>query len=897
MEEMAKTYDPKTFEPALVERWMSAGAYQRSKGSGDCTVVIPPPNVTGVLHMGHAMDDTIQDTFIRFMRMRGRSTRWILGTDHAGIATQTKVDKKLKEQGISRLEIGREKFLEACQDWRREYGGIIVEQIKRMGCSIDFEDEKFTMSPEYAKAVRKVFCDWYHDGLIYRGKRIVNWCPSCTTAISDDEAEYQNEQGHLWHLRYPLTEPVDGVEYIEVATTRPETMLGDTGIAVSPQDPDKAKFVGKTVMLPIVDREIPIFADWHVDAGFGTGFVKVTPAHDPNDFAMGQAHDLPQVNIFDEHAVVVDGYGAFSGMDRDECRAAVVAWFEEHGLLGDIDEHEHSVMHCYRCGSTLEPWLSEQWFVAVDKLKERAIEVVKSGEVTFHPARWTDTYLTWMENLKDWCISRQLWWGHRIPVFYCPACGWEDATMEDVEACPHCGSKVCQDEDVLDTWFSSQLWTFATQGWPDHPEQMEGHHPTKVLVTARDIIALWVARMIMSSLYFTDQIPFEDVYIYATILAKDGSRMSKSKGNGVDPLELMDKYGADAMRFNLLTLITNNQDVKFDANIDKKTHSLIDSPRTEQARSFVTKIWNASRFVQMNLEGYVPGPAKAETPEDAWMLSRLARAVREATRQLEGYEFGDYARDIQVFFWNEVCDWYIELCKGRLLDGSPDERLQVQRNLVFVLDCALRLLHPVMPFVTESVWDSLPASGLDAHESEFLMLAAWPEPDAFEGYVDESAEYGFELAKNLISTVRSTRARYRLSPKTALRAEVRCASQDIAASLGAQSEFIRKVGFVSELVVGTSDEFAKPDGAVQIHGSDFDTFVLVGDLVDLAAEAARLTKELEKAQKELEGVQRTLANEGFVAKAAPEIIEKKKSRATELLQTVETLAAQISDLT
>ena len=439
MSEMSKNYDPALVEEQMLHKWLDGKYYARSKGEGDRTVVIPPPNVTGMLHMGHALDDTIQDTYIRYSRMRGYSTRWILGTDHAGIATQTKVDKKLKAEGISRLEIGREKFLEECQKWREEYGGIIVEQIKRMGCSVDFDDEKFTMSPDYAKAVRKVFCDWYHDDMIYRGKRIVNWCPSCMTAISDDEAEYKDEKGHLWHLRYPLKEPVDGVEYITVATTRPETMLGDTGVAVSPDDPDKQKFVGKTVVLPIVGREIPIFSDWHVDAGFGSGFVKVTPAHDPNDYAMGQAHDLPQVNIFDERAVVVDGYGEFSGMDRDQCREAIVAWFEEHGLLDHVDELEHSVMHCYRCDSALEPWLSEQWFVAVDKLKGPATDVVKNGEVTFHPDRWTQTYLTWMENLKDWCISRQLWWGHRIPVFYCDECGWDDALLEDVDVCPKCG--------------------------------------------------------------------------------------------------------------------------------------------------------------------------------------------------------------------------------------------------------------------------------------------------------------------------------------------------------------------------------------------------------------------------------------------------------------------------
>ena len=900
MEEMPKTYDPQATEPELIEAWMSAGCYRRSKGVGDCTVVIPPPNVTGILHMGHALDDSIQDSFIRYNRMRGRSTRWILGTDHAGIATQTKVDKRLKEEGVSRLQIGRERFLEACWDWRREYGGTIVNQIKRMGCSIDFEDEKFTMSPDYAKAVRKVFVDWYHDGLIYRGKRIVNWCPSCKTAISDDEAEYRGEKGHLWYLRYPLVEPQDGIDHVTVATTRPETMLGDTGIAVSPSDPDKQTFVGKTVMLPIVDREIPIFSDWHVDAGFGTGFVKVTPAHDPNDYAMGQAHDLPQINIFDESAHVVDGYGEFSGMSRDECREAVVAWFEEHGLLERVEELDHSVMHCYRCDTALEPWLSEQWFVAVDRLKERATEVVRNGEVRFHPTRWTDTYLTWMDGLKDWCISRQLWWGHRIPVFYCEDCGWQDALMEDIDACPNCGGHhVRQDEDVLDTWFSSQLWTFATQGWPDHHEQMCGHHPTKVLVTARDIIALWVARMVMSSLYFTGEVPFHDVYIYATILAKDGSRMSKSKGNGVDPMDLMERYGADAMRYNLLTLITTNQDVRFDANIDKKTHALIDSPRTEQAKGFVTKVWNASRFVLMNLDGYVPGAPKAETPEDAWMLSRLARIVRESTEALEAYGFGDYARNIQSFFWNEVCDWYIELCKGRLLDGGGAERLQVQRNLVFVLDVSLRLLHPVMPFVTEKVWDALPASGLGRAaadgegDARFLMLAAWPEPADFKTFVNDVAEHDFELAKSLVSVVRSTRARYRLSPKEELDVAVRASVEDCAV-LEAQHDFICGVGRVGALTAGVGQQ--KPEGAVSVVDGGLEVFVVVGGLVDLAAEVAQLRKGLAKAEGELAGVTKTLGNAGFVAKAAPAIIERKRSQQAELEQTVERLKAQIADL-
>ena len=899
MEEMPKTYDPQVTEPKMLDKWLNGGYYQRGPekrpGAGDCTVVIPPPNVTGKLHMGHALDDSIQDAIVRQARMRGRSTRWIFGTDHAGIATQTKVDKKLKEEGKNRLEMGREAFIDACWDWTHEYGGIIQQQIRRMGCSIDFEDERFTMDPDYAEAVRRVFCDWYHDGLIYRGKRIVNWCPSCTTAISDDEAEYKDEKGHLWHLRYPLTEPVNGQEYIVVATTRPETMLGDTGVAVSPKDPEKAAFVGKTVKLPIVDREIPIFEDWHVDAGFGSGFVKVTPAHDPNDYAMGEAHGLEKINIFDEHAVVVEGYGEFSGLTRDECREKVVAWFEGHGLLDHIEEHDHSVMHCYRCDSTLEPWLSEQWFVAVDKLKGPAMEAVTSGKVRFNAERWKQSYLTWMDNLKDWCISRQLWWGHRIPVFYCEDCGWEDALMEDVDVCPKCGGHhVHQDENVLDTWFSSQLWTFATQGWPQHPEQLEGHHPTTALVTARDIIALWVARMIMSSLYFLDEIPFHDVVIYPTVLAKDGSRMSKSKGNGVDPMDLMDKYGADAMRFNLLSLFTNNQDVRFDADFDKQKNFL-GSARTEQAKAFLTKIWNASRFLLMNMEGYTPGEPVAETAADAWMFSRLAKTVGQVTEGIESYAFGDVARSLQSFFWNEVCDWYIEVTKTRLSDAEA--RLQAQRNLIFVLDTSLRLMHPLMPFATEAIWDTMPASWLDAdgERAEALMVADWPEPAAYERWVNEPAERAFELTRAVVTDVRSTRARYRISPKEQLGVSVRANSDEVAEAIRGMAEFICAFARVSPLDITTEEVAEKPEGSIVLAGADFDTYILVGDLVDFAAERARIEKAIAKAEKELAGAEKTLANEGFIAKAAPEVVAKKRERAEELKAEIGALTAQLAD--
>ena len=891
MENMPKNYDAEAVEQRMLDKWLAGDYYRRNPGVGDCTVTIPPPNVTGKLHMGHALDDTIQDTIIRMNRMRGVSTRWILGTDHAGIATQTKVDKKLASEGISRREIGREKFVDACWDWTHEYGGHIVEQIKRMGCSIDFSDPHFTMDADYATAVRKVFCDWYHDGLIYRGKRIVNWCPHCTTAIADDEAEYKEEDGHLWYLRYPLVEPVDGQEYVVVATTRPETMLGDTGVAVSPKDHDKDKFVGAKVRLPIVDREIPIFSDFYVDAGFGTGFVKVTPAHDPNDYGMGERHGLEKVNIFDETAHVVEGYGEFSGMGRDECRQAVVAWFEEHGLLDHVDDHHHSVMHCYRCDSTLEPWLSEQWFVAVDKLKGPATEAVTSGKVTFHPSRWTQTYLTWMENLKDWCISRQLWWGHRIPVFHCEDCGWEDALMEDTDVCPKCGSHhVAQEEDVLDTWFSSQLWTFATQGWPEHPERLEGHHPTTALVTARDIIALWVARMIMSSTYFLKEIPFKDVVIYATILAKDGTRMSKSKGNGVDPMDLISMYGADAMRFNLLTLVTNNQDVRFDADIDKKTHELLGSPRTESARAFVTKIWNASRFVLGNLDGFTPGEPRAVSQADAWIFSRLAKLSVEVTKDIETYQFGEMARELHAFFWNEFCDWYIEFCKASLREEG-DARLQTQRNLVYVLDNALRLLHPAMPFVTEAIWENVPhAEG----EAPALMMAKWPEPESLASLVDEESERAVSLLCDVVSAVRSTRARYGISPKQELPVVLRAGFENAHVLEGLKSQIV-SMARASELSIVSSDAHKPAESAcVVAHGCE--VYCVLTGLIDFEAERARLTKERATLQKDEAKFAKKLSNPGFLSKAAPEIVEKDTAKLAELRDKLARVEEQLAEL-
>ncbi len=874
------------WERPLFEAWMDGGYFSRTPGFGEhaaqpYTIVIPPPNVTGVLHMGHALNDTIQDACIRRARMQGYRTRWVLGTDHAGIATQTKVDKHLAAQGINRREIGREAFVEECQKWRDEYGGIIVSQIKAMGCSCDYDDEQFTMSPEFSLAVRKVFVDWYRAGIVYKGRRIVNWCPSCTTAIADDEAEYEEEASHLWYLRYPLAEPVDGIDYLVVATTRPETMLGDTGVAVSPKDERYANLVGKSVVLPIVDREIPVFADFHVDAEFGTGAVKVTPAHDPNDFAMGERHGLEQVNIFDESATVVDGFGKFSGMSRDEARAAVVEEFESLGLLDHIEDLTHSVMHCYRCHNTLEPWLSEQWFVSVDELKGPAARAVENGEITFHPGRWSQVYLDWLENLKDWCISRQLWWGHRIPMYYCDACGWQDASVDEVETCPECGSPVRQDEDVLDTWFSSQLWPFATQGWGVHgkdaPELVE-NYPTQVLSTARDIMGLWVARMVMASERCMGQIPFQDVIIHPTVMGADGKPMSKSRGNGVDPVKLMEDYGADGMRFGLLTQVTGSQAIRFDVQ------------KIASARNFANKIRNAARFVMMNLDGFEGGDPVMAHASDRWIFSRLARLVADVDAAYAGYEFSEITRLLYAFFWNEFCDWYIEFSKPRLAGDDDADRKACQRNLVAVLDVALRLLHPIMPFTTEAIYADLPKAQ-DA--PAMLVGASWPDAGALAGYVDEAAELATVTVCDIVGAVRSARSRYGVPPKTLLDVVVK-APADKAQLVEAQSRLISSLAKTASLSV--APDAAKPAESAAGLVSDVEVYTVLAGLVDFEAEKQRIGKEMGKLEADAAKLEKKLSNPGFLSKAAPEVVEKDRAKLEEAKSQIERLAQQLSEL-
>ena len=880
-------YDFAAHETVLFDAWKNNGYFSRSEGKGDFkdhpyTIVIPPPNITGVLHMGHALNDTIQDTCIRHARMQGRPTRWVLGTDHAGIATQTKVDKKLNDEGVSRFEIGREAFIDECWKWRKEYGGTIISQIKGMGCSCDYDDEHFTLDPDYAAGVRRVFSDWYHDGIVYRGKRIVNWCPHCGTAIADDEAEYVPEKGHLWYLRYPLVEPVDGHEYIVVATTRPETMLGDTGVAVSPKDPEAQKFVGAKVKLPIVGREIPIFSDFYVDAGFGTGFVKTTPAHDPNDWAMGERHGLEKINIFDATAHVVEGYGKFSGLDRDEAREAIVAEFEALGLLDHVEDHDHSVMTCYRCHTKLEPWESEQWFVSVEGLKKEAARVVEEGQIQFHPARWKQVYLDWLSNLKDWCISRQLWWGHRIPMYYCDECGWQDASVKDIDVCPQCGRPVRQDTDVLDTWFSSQLWPFATMGWTtegnDAPE-LKAAYPTQVLSTARDIMGLWVARMVMASMYCTGQIPFEHVIIHPTVMGADGKPMSKSRGNGVDPLRLMQDYGADGMRFGLLMQVTGAQDLRFN------------EAKLESSRNFANKIRNAARFVSMHLDGYTPGDPVPTTPADQWIFSRLARLVAQIDALYDDFEFGEVTRELYSFFWNEFCDWYIEFSKSRLDEANdPADRLACQRNLMFVLDQAIRLLHPIMPFVTEEIYQELP---FDRTEAPYLIGAQWPVAAALAQYRNEDAERAIEMVCETVTAVRSTRARYHISPKVALDVTVKAQQAD-SALLDAQRGLIESMGNTSSLAIAPDAQ--KPTASTVVLCSGFEVYVTLAGLVDFDAERARLQKELGKLEADGAKLSKKLSNPGFLAKAAPEIIEKDTAKHADIMDKVSRIKEQLESL-
>jgi valyl-tRNA synthetase len=881
--DLPKAYDPSSVEGPIFSSWM-AGRYfecptgDRSGGE-PFVVVIPPPNVTGSLHMGHALNNTIQDVVIRRSRMTGRPTRWVLGTDHAGIATQNKVEQRLAKEGHTRQDVGREKFIELCWAWRREHGSIIVEQLKRMGCSCDYSDEWFTMDPSYQKAVRRVFVQLYEEGLVYRGKRIINWCPRCATALSDIEVEHEELDSHLWHIRYPLKEPVGGVDHLVVATTRPETLLGDTCVAVHPDDARYTSVVGATVLLPLMGREIPVVADEYVDMTFGTGAVKVTPAHDPNDFDISERHDCAKINILNADATISAEGGAYAGLDRYEARAKVVEDLRALGLLVGIDDHRHSVGHCYRCHTVVEPWLSDQWFVDMKPLAAPAIECVRDGRVTFHPKRWENVYYHWMENIRDWCVSRQLWWGHQIPVFYCDACGKMTVSEDDVKACPTCGAPVRQDEDVLDTWFSSALWPFATLGWPvEGDPRVDFFYPTTVLSTARDILFLWVARMIMQGMHFVGDVPYSDVIIHPTVFNAEGKRMSKSLGTGVDPLDLMEHYGADGMRFGLMLQVAGNQDIKFAE--DKLLSS----------RNFANKIWNASRFVLMNLEGYEPGEPKADTVADAWILSRLADLAARVDEGLLSYEFGETARALYDFFWSEFCDWYIELAKSRLAEGG-EARPTVQRNLVFVLDRALRLLHPMMPFVTEEIWRRLPLAPADQADS--LMVALWPSGESLSQWRDEDAEVSVRAVQETVTAVRAVRSRYSVAPRAMVDVIVKADGAE-ALVLANQSDIIRSLAGIGTLTVDVNAP--KPAHSSVAVAAGAELYIPLEGLVDFAHERERVAKELDRSGAELGRLTAKLANPGFLAKAAPDVIEKDRARAAELADAVGKLTAQFAEL-
>ena len=857
MKELPKTYDPKAVESAIYQMWLDGGYFKgvRDPKKKPFTIVMPPPNVTGQLHMGHAMDCTLQDILIRFKRMQGYAALWVPGVDHAGIATQIKVEEELRKEGVTRYDLGREKFLERVWEWKRKYGDRIVLQQRILGSSCDWDRQRFTMDDMCARAVREAFCSMYEKGYIYKGKRIINWCPHCTTALSDAEVEYVEKDGFFWHIRYPLT---DGSGSVEVATTRPETMLGDAAVAVNPEDERYKHMIGKTVTLPLVGREIPIVADEHADMEFGTGCVKITPCHDPNDFEVGLRHDLPQYLMLDGEGRITGGY-KWDGMDRYEARKAIVAELEEQGYLVSIEPCKHNVGTCYRCHNDVEPLASDQWFVKMAPLAKEAIRVVEDGEVKFVPDRFSKTYLNWMNSVRDWCISRQLWWGHQIPVWYCDDCGEMTVAREDPDCCAHCGSKhIHRDPDVLDTWFSSALWPFSTLGWPDRTEDLEYFYPTDVLVTGYDIIFFWVARMIFSGCEHMKKYPFHTVLIHGLIRDPHGKKMSKSAGNGVDPIEVIETYGADALRFNIITGNSPGNDMRFYPE------------RCEAMRNFANKLWNASRFVMMNLT-----IDKNELPEtleleDKWILTRLNALTGEVAENLEKYELGIAAQKIYDFIWDSFCDWYIELTKARLTGEDEAARLQAQKVLLYVLTETLKLLHPFMPFITEEIFQALP------HEGDALMIQSYPAYRRELDFGEESRR--MEKVMDAISAIRSRRSDMNVPPSK--RPHLFVVTDD-AAAFESGAESLRRLALTGEVTISREGP-ADTEGMVSVVTRYAQCYLPLSELVDLDKERARLTKELEKNRGFLENQRKKLANESFVSRAPANVVAAERERAEKL---------------
>ena len=865
--ELPKVYEPREVEGRVYEMWEKNGCFEgrRDPDKRPFTIVMPPPNVTGQLHMGHAMDCTLQDILIRFKRMQGYAALWVPGTDHAGIATQIKVEEELrKSEGLTRYDLGREKFLERVWDWKHKFGNRIVEQQKKLGASCDWSRARFTMDEGLSNAVRHVFVSLYNKGLIYKGSRIINWCPHCVTALSDAEVEYKEKPGHLWHIRYPIA----GEEgrYVTVATTRPETMLGDTGVAVNPEDGRYRDIVGKKCILPLVNKEIPIVADAYVDMEFGTGCVKMTPAHDPNDFEVGLRHNLESIRVLDDNGKVVEGYGRYSGMDRYEARKAIVADLEEQGYLVKVEEHTHNVGTCYRCGTDVEPIISAQWFVKMEPLAREALRVVNDGEVKFVPDRFSKIYTNWMENVHDWCISRQLWWGHRIPAWTCEDCGGMTVSETDPTECQHCHSThIRQEEDVLDTWFSSALWPFSTLGWPDeNSEDFKYFYPTDVLVTGYDIIFFWVARMIFSACEHTGKPPFHTVFIHGLVRDDKGRKMSKSLGNGIDPLEMADQYGADALRFNLITGNSPGNDMRFYTE------------RCEAMRNFANKIWNASRFLMMNLTiDRCELPDRLEL-EDKWILSKLNSVIPEVTENMERYELGVAAQKVYDFIWDSYCDWYIELTKTRLQGEDEDSKLRAQQVLCYVLTETLKLLHPFMPFITEEIWQALPHSG------DYLMLQQWPQHRAELDFPEE--EKAMELIMDAIRGVRARRAEMNVPPSKKAQLTVSTLERAVFEQ---GIPFLKRLAYASDVTVegvtdAGSDDAMTAQGMVTVTTHAARLFMPLAELVDLEKEKARIEKELKKNRAELDKLEAKLGNPGFVNKAPAHVVEAEQDRAEKL---------------
>ena len=865
--ELPKTYDPKASESRLYQFWLDGGFFDAEvdKNKKPYSIVLPPPNVTGQLHMGHAFDDTLQDILIRTKRMQGYAALWMPGTDHAGIATQIKVEEQLRKEGLTRYDLGREKFLERVWQWKEQYGSRIVRQMHSMGCSCDWRRLRFTMDEGCSKAVKEVFIDLYQKGYIYKGSRIINWCPHCTTALSDAEVEYTDKPGHLWYIRYPLT---DGSGDLVVATTRPETMMGDTGVAVNPEDERFKHLVGKTCILPIMNREIPIVADDYVELGFGTGAVKMTPAHDPTDFEVGLRHNLEVIRCIADDGTINENGGPYQGMDRYECRKAIVKDLEERGYLVKTEDYSHNVGTCYRCHNDVEPLISAQWFVKMAPLAKEALRVAYDGDIRFVPERFTKTYTNWMENVHDWCISRQLWWGHQIPAYYCDDCGEMTVSKETVTVCPKCGSThVRQDEDVLDTWFSSALWPFSTMGWPDKTPELEYFYPTSVLVTGYDIIFFWVARMIFSGMEQMKQIPFKDVFIHGIVRDDKGRKMSKSLGNGIDPMEVIDKYGADALRFTLSTGIAPGNDTRFYYE------------RVEANRNFCNKIWNASRFLLMNLEVEDFDLPQQLDLEDKWILSRYNTLVKEVTENIDRYELGIAADKLYSFIWDNFCDWYIELCKTRLTGEDQEASRRAQRVLGHVLSGTLQLLHPFMPFITEEIWQALP------HEGPSIMVSKWPEADERLYFTAEEQE--MEEIMAAIRAVRNRRSEMNVPPSK--KAALIIATQKPA--LFAQAEpFMKRLAWASQVTVQQQAP-ADVSGMVTCVTQAAQIYMPLSELVDLDKERERLQKELDNALNMVTRTEGKLKNESFVSRAPEAVVNAEKEK----LEKYRQMAAKLQD--